>query len=100
LQAAAQSSLEAWRSDEARRLARERRVLEQQSKALLKLPSKKEKSNLEALEGQLEKERADARAAAARHRWGFAVCVRVEQCPAHHQACLLHLHELNCDMLY
>eukprot|EP00775_Hariotina_reticulata_P008702 gene8702-8883_t len=66
--AAAQASLEAWRSDEARRLARERRVLEQQSKALLKLPSKKEKSSLEALEGQLEKERADGRAAAARHR--------------------------------
>lgn len=67
-QATAQASLEAWRSEEARRLARERRVLEQQSKALLKLPSKKEKSALDALQQQLEQERSDARATAARHR--------------------------------
>lgn len=67
-QAAAQASLEAWRSEEARRLARERRVLDQQSKALLKLPSKKEKSALDALEQQMEKERSEAKAAAARHR--------------------------------
>jgi seryl-tRNA(Sec) selenium transferase len=68
LQAAAQASLEAWRSEEARRLARERRVLEQQSKALLSLPSKKEKAERDGLQAQMEKDRADAKAAAARHR--------------------------------
>jgi hypothetical protein len=43
-------------------------VLEQQSKALLSLPSKKEKAERDGLQAQIEKERADAKAAAARHR--------------------------------
>lgn len=38
------------------------------AQALLKLPSKKEKSALEALEAALEREKADGRAAAARHK--------------------------------
>eukprot|EP00879_Flechtneria_rotunda_P016497 GHRR01017265.1.p1 GENE.GHRR01017265.1~~GHRR01017265.1.p1 ORF type:complete len:545 (+),score=240.41 GHRR01017265.1:917-2551(+) len=66
--ATAQASIEAWRAEEAKRLNRERRVLEQQSKALLKLPSKKEKSALAAVEAQLEQERNETRAAAARSR--------------------------------
>ncbi|WIA38456.1 hypothetical protein OEZ86_001780 [Tetradesmus obliquus] len=64
----AQASLEAWRSEEARRLARERRVLEQQSRALLSLPNKKEKQERDGLQAQIEKERADAKAAAARQK--------------------------------
>ena len=54
--------------NEEKRLAKERRVLEQQSRALLKLPTKKERRAVEALEMLLEKERADGRAAAARHK--------------------------------
>lgn len=68
LQSSAQASLEAWRSEEARRLARERRVLEQQSRALLSLPNKKEKQERDGLQAQIEKERADAKAAAARQK--------------------------------
>jgi syndecan 1 len=43
-------------------------VLEKQSKALLKLPTKKERSAIEALEAQIAAEREEARGAAARHR--------------------------------
>jgi hypothetical protein len=43
-------------------------VLEQQIRTLLSLPSKKEKAEKEGLQAQMEKERADAKAAAARHR--------------------------------
>jgi hypothetical protein len=60
--------MEAVKLNEEKRLAKERRVLEQQSRALLKLPTKKERRAVEALEMLLEKERADGRAAAARHK--------------------------------
>ena len=39
--------LEEWRTAEGQKLARERRVLEKQSRALLKLPNKKERSAVE-----------------------------------------------------
>lgn len=67
-QAEEHAALEAAREDASRRLARERRVLEKQSKALLKLPTKKERSAIEALEAQIAAEREEARGAAARHR--------------------------------
>jgi hypothetical protein len=44
LQAEEQAGVEAQREEEQRKLARERRVIEQQSRAILKLASKKERS--------------------------------------------------------
>lgn len=62
------AQLEDWRQSENQRLQRERRVLEKQSRALLKLPSKKERSAVEAAEAALEAERREARAREARHK--------------------------------
>jgi hypothetical protein len=67
-QAAEQAALEALREEEQRKAARERRVLEQQSRALLKLPGKKERSAVAALEAVLAQERQDAAAREARHK--------------------------------
>jgi hypothetical protein len=60
--------LEEWRSSEGQRIQRERRVLEKQSRALLKLPNKKERSLVEAAEAALEAERREARGREARHK--------------------------------
>lgn len=68
LQDAERAALDGAREEESRRLARERRVLDKQSKALLKLPNKKERTAVEAIEAVLEKERADCRAMQARHK--------------------------------
>jgi hypothetical protein len=68
LQAAEQAALEQLREEEQRKLGRERRVLEQQSRALLKLPGKKERSAVAALEAVLAQERQDAAAREARHK--------------------------------
>ncbi len=43
-------------------------MLDKQSKALLKLPNKKERDAIEALEAVLLAERKEARAAQARHK--------------------------------
>ena len=56
------------KTEELKKIKRERRVLEQQSKALLKLPNKKERSEIESLEALLETERKEARSREARHR--------------------------------
>ncbi|KAG2501925.1 hypothetical protein HYH03_000423 [Edaphochlamys debaryana] len=63
-----QARWEAQREAEEARLRRDRRVLEKQSKALLKLPNKKERTAMEAAEAALEAERRERRAAEARHK--------------------------------
>ncbi|KAG2445259.1 hypothetical protein HYH02_008727 [Chlamydomonas schloesseri] len=63
-----QARWEAHREAEDGRLRRDRRVLEKQSKALLKLPNKKERSAMEAAEAALEAERREGRAREARHK--------------------------------
>ena len=42
--------MEALKAEELRKLQRDRRVLEKQSRALLKLPTKREKEEIQALE--------------------------------------------------
>lgn len=59
---------EAARDEEARRLKRERRTLDQQMRALLKLPTRKDRSEVEAVEAMLEAERRGAREKEARHK--------------------------------
>ncbi|GFR43458.1 hypothetical protein Agub_g4541 [Astrephomene gubernaculifera] len=63
-----QARWEAQRDAEEARLRRDRRVLEKQSKALLKMPNKKERSAMEAAEAALEAERREGRAREARHK--------------------------------
>eukprot|EP00210_Caulerpa_lentillifera_P006670 g6373.t1 len=59
---------EAMKAEELKKLKRERRVLEQQSKALMKLPSKKERSEIEGLEAILDQERKETKSKEARHK--------------------------------
>jgi hypothetical protein len=47
---------------------REKRVLEQQGRALLKLPNKKERAEIEGLEASLVQEKEAGRAREARHK--------------------------------
>ncbi|KAK9831497.1 hypothetical protein WJX81_002802 [Elliptochloris bilobata] len=54
--------------EEGRRLKRERAALAKQSRELLQLPTRKERSQVEALEAALEEERRGARAHDARQR--------------------------------
>ncbi|GLC76318.1 hypothetical protein PLESTF_001766000 [Pleodorina starrii] len=63
-----QTKWEAQRDAEEAKLRRDRRVLEKQSKALLKLPNKKERTAMEAAEAALEAERREGRAREARHK--------------------------------
>ncbi|EFJ53183.1 hypothetical protein VOLCADRAFT_86210 [Volvox carteri f. nagariensis] len=63
-----QAKWEAQREAEEGKLRRDRRVLEKQSKALLKLPNKKERTAMEAAEAALEAERREGRAREARHK--------------------------------
>jgi len=56
------------KAEELKKLKRERRVLEQQSKALMKLPNKKERTEIEGLEAILEQERKEAKSKEARHK--------------------------------
>lgn len=46
------AQVEALRAEEQRKLQRDRRVLEKQSRALLKLPTKREKEEIQALEAR------------------------------------------------
>ena len=68
VQSRAIAEFEAMKTEEFKKIKRERRVLEQQSKALLKLPNKKERSEIESLEALLETERKETRSREARHR--------------------------------
>lgn len=62
------SQFEAMKAEELKKLKRERRVLEQQSKALLKLPNKKERSEIESLEAIIDQERKESKSREARHK--------------------------------
>ncbi|GAB4819297.1 hypothetical protein N2152v2_006343 [Parachlorella kessleri] len=62
------AQVEALKIEELRKLQRDRRVLEKQSRALLKLPTKREKEEIQALEAVLEKERQNGRGKDARHK--------------------------------
>ncbi|PRW20917.1 GPR1 FUN34 yaaH family [Chlorella sorokiniana] len=59
---------EADRSEELRKLQRDRRVLEKQSRAIMKLPTKQSKEEVAAVEALLAEERRAARAREARHK--------------------------------
>eukprot|EP00873_Tetraselmis_striata_P008515 jgi/Tetstr1/428779/TSEL_018767.t1 len=61
-------ALEEQREAAARVHKREKSVLEKQRKALLNMPNKKERAEIEALEAALEKEKKDARAREARQK--------------------------------
>lgn len=50
------------------KLKRERRALEQRSKDLVKLPNRKERSEIEAVEAILQEERKGIKAKEARHK--------------------------------
>jgi len=56
------AQFDAYRARESAALARDRRVLERQAKALLKVPDRKERSEVDALKRELEAVRADGRA--------------------------------------
>lgn len=56
------AQFDAYRARESAALARDRRVLERQAKALLKVPDRKERSEVDALKRELEAARADGRA--------------------------------------
>jgi hypothetical protein len=56
------AQFDAYRARETAALSRDRRVLERQAKALLKVPDRKERSEVEALKKELEAVRADGRA--------------------------------------
>ncbi|KAK9917729.1 hypothetical protein WJX75_007616 [Coccomyxa subellipsoidea] len=56
------------KDEEKRKLQRERMVLNKQSRAMLKLPTKKDRAEMEAMEATLAEERRTARAKEARHK--------------------------------
>mmetsp|Transcript_26689 Transcript_26689/g.63249 ORF Transcript_26689/g.63249 Transcript_26689/m.63249 type:complete len:1111 (-) Transcript_26689:1334-4666(-) len=66
--AAELASIQEEREEMSRMLKREKNVLEKQRKALLKMPTKKERSEIESLEALLEKEKKEGRAREARHK--------------------------------
>lgn len=68
LQATVAAAQEADAAREAERLRRERAALERQSRSLAKLPSRKERSEIEALEAVVEQARKDGKARDARHK--------------------------------
>lgn len=63
-----QAKWEAEKAAQAARLRRDKLTLEKQSRALLKLPTKKERSEIEALEALLDHERGEGRAREQRHK--------------------------------
>lgn len=60
--------MDAAREEADRKLKRDRRVLEKQAKALLQLPTKKERSEVEALQAAFEDERKEWRGREARYK--------------------------------
>jgi hypothetical protein len=56
------AQFETYRARESAALSRDRRVLERQAKALLKVPDRKERSEVDALKKELEAARAEGRA--------------------------------------
>ncbi|KAL4428852.1 hypothetical protein ABPG77_005290 [Micractinium sp. CCAP 211/92] len=59
---------ESQRAEELRKLQRDRRVLEKQSRAILKMPTKQSKEEVAAVEALLAEERRTGRAREARHK--------------------------------
>ncbi|KAL6778301.1 hypothetical protein ACKKBG_A17665 [Auxenochlorella protothecoides x Auxenochlorella symbiontica] len=66
--ASADAAAQAELAEQMRRLERERRVLEKQGRALLKLPTRRQKAEVAEIQEVLEKERQERRARDARHR--------------------------------
>ncbi|KAL0047599.1 hypothetical protein WJX82_007498 [Trebouxia sp. C0006] len=62
------ASWESEKEADSQRLKRHQRVLDKQSRALLKLPNRKERSEVEAVEAILEQERKAGHAKDARHK--------------------------------
>ncbi|KAL4856275.1 Centromere protein J [Chlorella vulgaris] len=62
------AQFEAQRLEELRKLQRDRRVLEKQSRAVLKMPTKQSKEEVAAVEALLAEERRIGRAREARHK--------------------------------
>ncbi|BDA48687.1 probable centromere protein J [Coccomyxa sp. Obi] len=67
-QAEEMAAWERAKEEEKKKLQRERAVLSKQSRAMLKLPTKKDRAEMEALEATLAEERRTARAKEARHK--------------------------------
>jgi hypothetical protein len=68
LQARTQQAFELEQSKQQERLRRERAALERQSRNLAKLPSRKERAEIEALEAVVEQLHKDAKAKDARQK--------------------------------
>jgi hypothetical protein len=68
LQATAQQALELEQSKQQEQLRRERATLERQSRNLAKLPNRKERAEIEALEAVVEQFQKDTKAKDARHK--------------------------------
>ena len=68
MQATARVAQEMEVAREAECLKRERAALERQSRTLAKLPSRKERGEIEALEAVVEQARKDGKARDARHK--------------------------------
>lgn len=64
----ARKEIDVMREEEERKLKRDRRVLEKQTKAIMQLPTKKERSEIETLQGAFEEERKDWRAKEVRFK--------------------------------
>jgi hypothetical protein len=68
MQASVLAAIEAERAREANRLKRERANLERQSRTLAKLPTRKDRADIEALEAIVEQSKQNAKAKDARHK--------------------------------
>jgi hypothetical protein len=68
VQANAKAALDLEKAREAERVKRERSNLERQSRALAKLPTRKDRAEIEALEAVVEQARKDSKAKDARHK--------------------------------
>lgn len=63
-----QQNFQAQKEDELQKLKKERKSLEQRSRDLVKLPNRKERSEIEAVEAILQEERKAIKAKEARHK--------------------------------
>jgi hypothetical protein len=68
VQASVRMAMEVEREREQERLRRERANLERQSRTLAKLPTRKERAEIEAMEAVVEQSRKEAKAKDSRHK--------------------------------
>lgn len=68
VQATVRAALELEHAREADKLRRDRAHLERQSRALAKIPTRKDRAEIEALEAVVEQARKDSKAKDARHK--------------------------------